>query len=68
MKDSKELGLLKGKSVYLIFTHKSKMRLRYSEGHFWSSGNCPITVEYSILDTTNHCIKNQQEHYNVAFA
>ena len=68
MTDSKALGLLKGRSAYLIFRHKPKMRLRYSKGHFWSSGNCSITVGYNTLDATNHYIKNQQEHHNVAFA
>jgi len=68
MTDSKALGLLKGRSAFLIFLHKPEMRLRYPKGHFWSSGNCSLTVGYNTLENTNNYIKNQQEHLNVAFA
>ena len=68
MTDSRALALLKGRSAYLIFRHKPKMRLRYPKGHFWSSGNCSITIGYNTLDTVNKYIKNQQEHHHVVFS
>ena len=68
MTDSKALGLLKGRSAYLIFKHKPEMRLRYPKNHFWSSGNCSLTVGYNTLETTNNYIQNQQTHHEVAFA
>lgn len=68
MTDSKALGLLKGRSAYLIFKHKPDIRLRYPQGHFWSSGNCSLIVGYNTLEGTNEYIKNQQTHHEVVFA
>ena len=67
MTDSRVLALLKGRSAYLIFRNKPQIRKRYPKGHFWSSGNCAITVGYNTLDTVNNYIQNQQEHHNTTF-
>ena len=67
MTDSKALGLLKGRSAYLIFRNKEKMRLRYPKGHFWSAGNFATTVGYSDLDSCTTYIRKQETHHNVAF-
>jgi len=61
-------NLLKGRSAYLIFKNKEKMRLRYLQGHFWSAGGCAVTVGYNDLDDAIGYIKNQEEHHNLALA
>ncbi|MFH1591236.1 MAG: IS200/IS605 family transposase, partial [archaeon] len=38
MTDIRAFMLLKGRSAYLIFRNKEKIRLRYPRGHFWSPG------------------------------
>jgi len=68
MTDSQALGLLKGRSAYLIFRHKPHMRLRYPKGSFWSSGNCSITVGYNTLETVNNYIRNQETHHQAVFS
>ncbi len=68
MLESKALNLLKGRSAYLIFRNKEKIRLRYPKGHFWSPGACAVTVGYNDLDAMTIYIQNQEQHHNVAFA
>ena len=68
MTDSRALALLKGRSAHIVFRHKPQIRQRYPKGHFWSSGNCSITVGYNTLETVNNYVRNQQEHHHVVFS
>jgi len=65
--DSEAFRVLKGRSAYLIFRHKEKMRLRYPRGHFWSPGGCAVTVGYNDFISMVTYIQNQENHHNVAF-
>jgi len=66
--DSKALGLLKGRSAYLIFRNKEKIRLRYPQGHFWAAGGFASTVGYTDVATTLRYIQNQESHHQAVFA
>jgi putative transposase len=64
--DSKALQLLKGRSAYLIFRNKDKLRLRYPQGHFWAQGGFASTVGYTDINVTSKYIQNQEIHHNLA--
>ncbi len=67
MTDSKALSLFKGRSAFIIFRNKEKTRLRYPQGHFWSSGNYAATVGHNDIESCTRYIRNQEQHHNVAF-
>ncbi len=58
---------MKGRSSYLIFKNKEKIRLRYPKGHFWAGGGCAVTVGYNDLTDAMDYVKNQSEHHGIAF-
>ncbi|MFH1590906.1 MAG: transposase, partial [archaeon] len=63
MTDIRAFMLLKGRSAYLIFRNKEKIRLRYPRGHFWSPGGRATTVGQADFQTVSHYIENQETHH-----
>lgn len=54
------LGLMKGRSAYLIFRRFPNFRLRYPKGHFWSKGNFARSISGVTSETVDNYIENQQ--------
>ena len=67
MTDSRALGLLKGRSSYLIFRNREHVRLRYPNGHFWAPSSYSATVGVNDLAACEAYIKNQEIHHGVTF-
>ena len=65
MNVSKALQLLKGRSAYLFFKNHPKARLRYPQGHLWSTGKFATSVGYSDIPATLDYIRNQSEHHRL---
>ena len=68
MTDSKALGLLKGRSSYLIFRNREHVAFRYPNRHFWAPSSYSATVGVNNLAACEAYIQNQEEHHNVVFA
>ena len=59
MLESEAFRILKGRSAYLIFKNKEHIRLRYTKGRFWSTGDCLVTVGYNDYEQTRKYVKEQ---------
>lgn len=60
MSPAQALGLIKGRSAYLIFRRFPNFRLRYPKGHFWSKGNFARSISGITSGTVDNYIENQQ--------
>ena len=67
MTDSQALGLLKGRSSFLIFRNRKHVALRYPNRHFWAPSSYSATVGVNDLAAYEAYIQNQEEHHNVVF-
>jgi REP element-mobilizing transposase RayT len=54
------MGLLKGRSAYLIFRKHPNFRKRYPKGHFWSPGKFCRSMSGVDSYTVDNYIENQQ--------
>ena len=68
MTDSRALGLLKGRSSYLIFRNREHVALRYPKRHFWAPSSYSATVGVNDLAACEAYIQNQEAHHNAVFA
>lgn len=57
---SKAMGLMKGRSAYLIFRRFPNFRKRYPKGHFWSPGKFCRSMSGVDSYTVDNYIENQQ--------
>jgi len=67
MSVAKATQLLKGRSSYLFFRSQEKFRLRYPQGHLWSTGTFRTSVGYADLPTTLRYVREQPLHHASAW-
>ncbi len=60
MDPSTAIGVLKGRSAYLIFRMHPNFRKRYPRGHFWSIGKFSRSMSGVSSDVVGNYIKDQQ--------
>lgn len=61
MSQSKALQLLKGNLSYQLFRKQPNFRLRYPQGHFFSTGGLANSTGYNTVDVVDNYVRNQQD-------
>jgi len=57
------LQLLKGISARLFFKNNPKARLRYPQGHLWSSGKFAASLGFIQVEQAKSYVRNQDIHH-----